>query len=102
MFLALGVPKLVLCSAVFEFGSSCLGADIVLVGQNVVRLHRAFQSIQEDEAGCWSSFSSMVITTGKRDSGVLQYLKSVAFHQWLFGLEVAGGHKSTYQRHFFR
>lgn len=46
--------------------------------------------MQDDEAGGWAAFSSLVITTGKRDASVLQYFKSVAFHQWLFGLEVAG------------
>lgn len=52
------------------------------------------RSMQEDEAGCWAAFTSLVITTGKRDSNVLQYFKSVAFHQWLFGLEVAGALKT--------
>jgi uncharacterized membrane protein YwaF len=37
----------------------------------------------------------VIITTGKRDVEVLQYLKSVAFHQWLFGIEVAGVQLST-------
>lgn len=46
--------------------------------------------LQNDEAECWAALSSLVITTGKRDANVLQYFKSVAFHQWLFGLEVAG------------
>eukprot|EP00892_Ulva_mutabilis_P009240 jgi/Ulvmu1/6689/UM030_0020.1 len=53
------------------------------------RLERLLTAWKEDEGGCWSAFTSIVISTGKRDSDVLQYLKSVAFHQWLFGVEVA-------------
>ena len=47
-------------------------------------------SIQDDEAGAWSGFQVLLVATGKRDADVLEYLKSVALHNWLFGLEVAG------------
>lgn len=47
-------------------------------------------NLQDDESGAWTDISAVIIVTGKRDPSVLQYLKSVAFHQWLFGIEVAG------------
>ena len=46
--------------------------------------------VQDDEGGAWSSFQGVLVATGKRDTAVLQYLKSVALHNWLFGIEVAG------------
>ena len=47
-------------------------------------------AVQDDLAGVWSSLGVVLVSTGKRDLEVLQYLKSVAFHNWLFGVEVTG------------
>jgi hypothetical protein len=47
------------------------------------------RGLQED-AGGLSSYQALLVTTGKRDPELLQYLKSVAFHQWLFEIEVTG------------
>lgn len=46
--------------------------------------------MQDDLGGVWSGIGAFVVSTGKRDMEVLQYLKSVAFHNWLFGIEVTG------------
>jgi hypothetical protein len=47
-------------------------------------------SMQDDLGGVWAPWNALIVATGKRDMEQLRYFKSVAFHQWLFNIEVAG------------
>lgn len=45
--------------------------------------------LQANQYGAWD-FDSLVVATGKRPADEMRYLKSVALHHWLFGLEISG------------
>ena len=52
-------------------------------------------ALMQDDLGGASAFGSIIVPTGKRDMQLLQYFKSVAFHNWLFGIEITGVHDNV-------